>query len=130
MKKSIVTLVLAGALVLAIVPSAAASEPRHNMDFNTGFGIAQDVALDECNIDPNCIAFGADPCRKVTRHKMICTIHNILGVPGDQAQQADCHRELQMKLKRRSGRIKLAYLGPWLCNANTQHPGFRGLDAK
>jgi hypothetical protein len=129
MTKSIVTLVLTGALVLAVAPSAVASEPRHNMDFNTGLGIAQDRALAECNVDPNCFAFGADPCRKLSRHKMICTLHNILGTPGNQAAQTDCHRDLGMRLRRRSFRISTNYLGPWLCSPNTQHPGFRGLEA-
>jgi hypothetical protein len=125
MKKLIVTLALTGAMALTVAPTASA----HNMDFNTGFGIAQDVALQACTADASCIAFGADPCRKVTRHKMICTLHNILGPVGNQAAQADCHRELMMKLRRRSFRINTRFLGPWLCNANSQHPGFRGVQA-
>jgi hypothetical protein len=118
-KASIAVLAVAATLVAA--PSAGA----HNMDFNTATGLANDVALGQCNGFADCIAYGAFPCRKVSKHKAICTIHVVRGTPGVQSSQVDCHRSLVMKLRRRSFRINAAFTSEFHCSGNVEHPGFR-----
>lgn len=121
MKRTAIISVLVGAVGLVVAPSVGA----HNMDLNTANSVSLDHAAKDCAADPSCIAYGAFPCRKVTRHYAICTEHKIDGPVGNQAAQLDCHRDLGLKLRRRSFRITVFPIGGagFHCSANTEHPG-------
>jgi hypothetical protein len=137
MKKLTVTIVLglvsAGVLATAGLAIGDSSDTgaRHKLTFNRAQNEANKLALRECQIDPNCFAYGAPTCSSNHPHKWTCTIHNILGVPGDQAQQADCHRDAQFLIKRAFGkRLFFKWVSNWVCVPNAEHPGLKGLSAR
>lgn len=131
MKKSATIAVLVGALSLLIVPSAGAgvvnSADRlemHNLSVKNGVDAAFEVAKRECSVDATCLGYQSGPgCQKISRHSVTCPIHLVKGTPGDQAAQQDCHRTVQLKLKRRSFGIKFRFLNEYTCVPNTEHPG-------
>ena len=122
-----------GIMSLAIAATAGTAiaqsgdrDPQHILSFKRAFSEAEKVALEECNNTPNCIAYGAGPtCTSGNRHKWECPIHIVTGTPGDQATQQDCHRNVQLLIKRFTGRkLFFRFISSYTCAPNTEHPGF------
>lgn len=140
MRKAAILAVAVGALTFAIASTAGSAgaqapekEPKHLLTFNRAINGAFKISQKECNRTPGCIAYGVLPeqCHSVFKHKVTCPIHIITGVPGDQAQQQDCHREVKILIKRDFG-LKLFFKfigGGYICGPNVEHPGFRALEA-
>ncbi len=139
MKKLTTTAIAVAVMSLGIAVaggSAAADEPvnvsapvaqaKHTLTFNRAFNEAVKVARSECERDVSCIAYAAGPtCTSSNRHKWDCPIHKINGVPGDQAQQQDCTRPVQLLIKRIFGRkLFFKFLSStYTCGPNVNYPG-------
>jgi hypothetical protein len=123
----------AGAHSVGSTTSAApAKEPKHLLTFNRAINGANKIALRECQATPNCIAYGVIPeqCHSVFKHKVTCPIHIVTGVPFDQTQQQDCHRDVKILIKRAFGlKLFFRFVTAYTCGPNVEHPGFRGLGA-
>jgi hypothetical protein len=102
------------------------SQAKHTLTFNRAFNEALKVARSECERDMSCISYDAGPtCTSNSRHKWECPIHKITGVPGDQHQQQDCVRPVQLLIKRISGRKPLHKFlsSTYTCGPNVNYPG-------
>jgi hypothetical protein len=145
MRKAAILAVAVGVLTFAIASTAGSApaaesgsaptsapdrELRHILGVNKALKVAFQFAAERCFQDPICIAYGASNCSRVGRlkHKVACTVHRIVGVPGDQAQQQDCHVRALLSYKNFGGRtVFVRPTGADICGPNVEHPGFRGL---
>jgi hypothetical protein len=146
MRKAAILAVAVGALTLAIASiagpagassgsassAASAKEPKHTLTFNRGINGANKVARRECERTVGCIAFGVLPeqCHSVFKHKITCPIHIVTGVPGDQATQTDCHRNVKVLIKKVFGlKLFFRFTSGYIYGPNVEHPGFKALNA-
>jgi hypothetical protein len=137
MRKAAILAVTVGALALAIGATAGSApasqatslgdhELMHTLTLNRAINAAGKVARKECNKTSDCIAYGAGPqCASINRHKWSCPIHIVRGVTGDQTLQQDCHRDVQIFIKRATGLFwYYRFRSPYACGPNIEHPGF------
>ena len=121
MKKAAILVAVASLATLVFASTADA----HRLTFNQAVNVAEKVTKKDCTKKPNCVAYGVnlaeDPCSSVNVHKVSCNQHLVVQNP--DGSQIDCHRSLQMFIKRGFSRrlIFYRYRSSETCSANT-HP--------
>jgi hypothetical protein len=138
MKKAAILAVAVGTLTVAIgstggsagAHSTAAQsgdkQPLHLLTFNRALNGAFKVAAQDCGARPGCFYYQAGPGSFSSfKHKFSIPIHLVTGVPGDPAQQQDCHTVVKILIKKFTG-LKL-YVKPgtrsYSCAPNAEHTG-------
>jgi hypothetical protein len=97
----------------------------HTLAFSRAINAAGKVARRQCIKTSDCIAYGVLDCSSNNRHKWTCPIHIITGVAANQALQQDCHRDVQIFIKRATGPLWYhEFVSPYACGPNVEHPGF------
>jgi hypothetical protein len=138
MKKAAILAVAVGMLTVAIGSNAGSAgahstaahagdkQPLHLLTFNRALNGAFKVAGQDCTARPGCFYYQAGPGSFSSfKHKFSIPIHLVTGVPGDPAQQQDCHTTVKILIKKFFG-LKL-FVKPtnraYTCGPNVEHTG-------